>query len=558
MVFLTCMILAYSTSGATGPWTNIVIGYNTSNNSYNWTVPNTPSENCYIRIRDNVSICKEDISKFAFAIRNTPAPITVVNPNNKDSLNGCQNYNITWTESGTAVGSYNIDLSGDNGTTWSNIVTNYATTAGSYNWIAPNITTSTALIRVSAANISTISDISDVTFKIKARTITAKPDTITCSGATVQLRASGGLGNFSWSPSTYITGSTTAANTTAAPTSSINYVVSSSNGNCIIRDTATITVQTVPTFNITADATNICGGQLTTFIAHVTKGGTNANFQWKLNNINVGPNDSLFVINTLNNNDVVTCVLTFIPSCFGAITSNSISIIVNAKPEIGKDTTVKVACASCTVDLTALYNTTAYTYAQWNTPNPATAPPGIYRLVVSQLNGCTCPDSDTAYVYINSYSSFTARLCPGSNISLRTDVTGSRYRWQVNSGAGFVNIIDGAYYKGTGSTELTINAVPSSFYGNQYRCIVNGTTIGKTDTLKIMSQWIGGESSDWENANNWGCRVVPDKNTDVIINNGKQNYPQINCNRVCRSIETFSGTSLKVSPGKILMLTGKD
>ena len=108
--------LAYSSAGPTGPWTNIVIGYNTSTNIYNWTVPNVPSTNCYLRIRDNISSCKEDISDMAFTIASTANPITVVTPNGTDSLGACQTYNVTWTESGAAIGNYNISYSIDYGT----------------------------------------------------------------------------------------------------------------------------------------------------------------------------------------------------------------------------------------------------------------------------------------------------------------------------------------------------------------------------------------------------------------------------------------------------------
>lgn len=174
--------IAYSTSGPTGPWTNIVIGYNTATNTYNWTIPNTPSENCFIRVRDNVNSCKEDISNFPFAIRITAAPITILNLNTTETLNGCQNYSINWIESGTPVGSYKIELSADAGNTWSNVVTNYLTTSGTYNWIVPNINTSQGLIRVSSSAVSTIFDINDVTFNINARSVIAKPDTIICSG----------------------------------------------------------------------------------------------------------------------------------------------------------------------------------------------------------------------------------------------------------------------------------------------------------------------------------------------------------------------------------------
>ena len=547
--------IAYSTSGSAGTYTNIVTAYNTATNTYSWTVPNTPSENCYIRVRDNVNACKQDISDFAFAIRSTAAPITITNPNAGETLNGCQDYNITWTESGAPVGSYNIDLSADNGTTWSNIVSNYVTTGGSYSWIVPNTGTATGLIKVTSSNVSTVYDITDYAITINARSVTAKPDTIICSGATVNLLATGGLGTFTWSPSTYLT-STTGATPTTTPISSINYVVTSSNGACVMRDTASIIVQQVPSFNITADATNTCGGQLVTFKAHITGGGANPIYQWKLNNNNVGNNDSTYTINTLNNGDSVYCVLSYTPSCFAALQSNKIGIIVNAKPNLGPDVTYNLSCAGCTVNLNTLFNTTGYLYAAWNTTNVSAAGPGIYRLIVSQLNGCTCPDTDTAFAFVNAYTGFVAQACTGSTVSFSSDATGSSYQWQVNTGAGFANLVNDAHYSGVNSAQLTISNLLSAYGGYQYRCIVNGSTYSSTSKMRIVAYWNGSSNTDWENTGNWDCGLVPDRNTDVIINAGKPNYPDIACNRACHSIWTGAGTSLKLQSNKILMLTG--
>ena len=547
--------LAYSTAGLAGAYTNIAVGYNTSTNNYNWTVPNTPSENCYIRIRDNVNTCKDDYSNFAFAIRNTAPPITVSSPNNADSLNGCQNYTINWTESGTPIGSYNIDLSADNGNSWTNVVTNYATTGGTYSWIVPNINTDQALIRVSSASVATINDISDLAFKIKARSIIAKPDTLICAGTTVQLRAIGGLGNFIWSPTSV--SNSTIANPTAAVTATTSFVVSSSNGSCVIRDTATITVLDRPYFNITSDAVNVCGGQVVTLTAHVPANALTPSFQWKINNVNVGVNDSVLVKNNLANNDLVTCVLSYPLACFAPLTSNSLAITVNAKPNLGPDSNVTVSCQNCTVNLTTLYNTSGYAYVKWNAPSPLAATPGIYMLIVSQLNGCTCPDTDTAYVYVTVASGSKLQACVNSNIYFKATTTGSSYQWQVNTGSGFTSITDDRYYTGSRTRQLGLSNILSSFYGYEYRCLVNGTAARDTTTLTIIAEWTGKTDTNWENTTNWSCGLVPDRYTDVVIPKvASAIYPEVTCDRVCRSLFISQNTALKVPRGRIFLIKG--
>jgi hypothetical protein len=550
--------LAYSTTGNAGPWTNIVIGYNTATNTYNWTVPNIVSTNCYIRVRDNAASCKEDISNLPFTISASSSPITILTSNGGDTLKGCQNYTITWTENGAPLGSYKIDLSPDGGITWTNIVSNHVTTGGTYNWVVPNINTDQALIRVASSSVSTIYDVSDAAFVIQSRSVKASPDTIICSGAAVNLRATGGTGSgvYTWSPSNNLS-NINIANPVATPVVSTNYVVTSANGTCIITDTASIIVQSAPVFTISSDAIETCGSQLVSFTANVTGGGANPIYQWKRNSQNVGSNTRVFSINNLNDKDTISCILSFNPSCFAPLKSNSIVIGVTAKPNLGNDTVITVATQTTTVNLNSLYNTTGLAYVVWNTTNPAAAAPGIYRLIVCKLSGCTCPDSDTAFVYINAVSAGReARACAKGSSIMTSSINGLTYQWQVNKGAGFVNLLNDMHHSNVTGTQLNLVDMPSAFYGYQYRCLVNGSLLSDVYTLKITALWTGFANTDWENPANWGCGSVPDENTDVYIYNGKPNYPEINCNRICRSVNATQGTSLKVTDGKIFYIKG--
>jgi hypothetical protein len=254
--------------------------------------------------------------------------------------------------------------------------------------------------------------------------------------------------------------------------------------------------------------------------------------------------------------DTITCTLSYTPSCFASILSNKLGITVNPKPNLGPDTTVNLTCQGCTINLNNLYNITGYLYAAWNTSSPVVSSPGIYRLIVSQLNGCTCPDSDTALAFVAAYSGFSAQTCAGSNFSFMADITGSTYQWQVNTGSGFVNLQAGSHIAGMNSRQLYLTDIPSLYYGNKYRCLVNGSTYSSIYSLKITAYWTGAFNKDWENPGNWSCGAVPDKNTDIIIEAGKLNYPEINCNRACRSINAAPGTSVRIKTDKLLMMMG--
>ena len=55
--------------------------------------------------------------------------------------------------------------------------------------------------------------------------------------------------------------------------------------------------------------------------------------------------------------------------------------------------------------------------------------------------------------------------------------------------------------------------------------------------------------SHWEDAANWSCGIVPDINTDVIINAGPGNAPEVNSNASCRSITIRSNATILVKSG---------
>lgn len=141
---------------------------------------------------------------------------------------------------------------------------------------------------------------------------------------------------------------------------------------------------------------------------------------------------------------------------------------------------------------------------------------------------------------------------PAANGSLSTDLTGSTYQWQLNTGSGYSNISDNSNYAGSTSATLTLSNIPSAWYGYQYRCQVNGTAYSTPLSLRFVNKWTGDVSSAWENPLNWSCGVVPDANTDVEINTGTV---VLNSNTVCRTIQVRPGASFTVNTPFILTIT---
>ncbi len=85
--------------------------------------------------------------------------------------------------------------------------------------------------------------------------------------------------------------------------------------------------------NITANQTTICSTATVIFTATATNGGTNPQYQWKKNGVNItGANAATYSTATIINNDVFTCQLTSNSPCVSTtnVISNGIAITVNA------------------------------------------------------------------------------------------------------------------------------------------------------------------------------------------------------------------------------------
>lgn len=149
-----------------------------------------------------------------------------------------------------------------------------------------------------------------------------------------------------------------------------------------------------------------------------------------------------------------------------------------------------------------------------------------------------------------------ANPCPSGAVSITTRRRGTSYQWQVNTGSNFTNITDNSNYSGSNNMNLTITNSPTSWYGYKYRCIVDGNN-SDTTTLKFTAYWNGGTSTAWENTANWNCGVLPDANTDVIINEGVKFYPVVNNSTSCRSLRLNKNTLASIITGITLTLTGK-
>ena len=169
-------------------------------------------------------------------------------------------------------------------------------------------------------------------------------------------------------------------------------------------------------------------------------------------------------------------------------------------------------------------------------------------LAIGDLDGDGKPDLAAA----NDFNFFSilrnaigeGKLCPGGSTTMITNTAGTVYQWQVNTGAGFVDIVNSVNYEGSTTNVLTLSNIPSSWSAYEYRCVVDGVN-GPVEKLKFINTWDSGPGS-WEAASRWSCGSVPDQYTDVVIVSGQVT---INSNVTINTLTLNPGVTLTVKPG---------
>ncbi len=152
-------------------WMNVVSSVPAASGSYSWTIPNTPSTECLVRISDVGNAATFDVSDNAFTI--SPAVI-VTAPNGGEDWPVDEQHNITWTSQD--ITNVKIEYSTDNGSAWLNVVASVPAASGSYSWTIPNTPSTECLVRISDTGNATVNDVSDSSFTISALVTVTAPN----------------------------------------------------------------------------------------------------------------------------------------------------------------------------------------------------------------------------------------------------------------------------------------------------------------------------------------------------------------------------------------------
>lgn len=196
-------------------------------------------------------------------------------------------------------------------------------------------------------------------------------------------------------------------------------------------------------------------------------------------------------------------------------TSSTVLLLVRPVPNILSQPSDQASCEGDTRDFSFSINGAAFLNFQWqtntgsggwtNVPNtppfsfqgtnnqtmrisniPASLNNNRYRCIVSSST-CGVPDTSLpATLFVNQRPQFIteptdANICAGSNASFIVSTAGAylTYLWQIDTGAGFTNILEGipsygTVFFGTADDTLFIPNPPLGLNSARFRCIIEG------------------------------------------------------------------------------------
>ncbi len=269
--------------------------------------------------------------------------------------------------------------------------------------------------------------------------------------------------------------------------------------------------------------TAICEGSNGTITAVVA--GTGLTYQWQVSsnggttwsNITGGPYTNfttaslgLTSVPLTRNGYQYRCVIT--SPCAATATTNAVTLTVNSLPAVNTHPVNATICRPSNTSFSVSASGTGLTYrwqvstnggGTWSNLNNGGVYSGVtnatlslsspstsyhnyqYRCVVS--GACTpSATSNAATLSVYNPPAITGNpsnrfICDGNNTTFTCNATGSNltYQWQLFTGGSWNNLINGTSgytYSGATSSTLSISNVLLSMNGNQYRCVVSGSS----------------------------------------------------------------------------------
>ncbi len=131
---------------------------------YFWTVPDTSSEECRIRIVNNIDNSVADESNLVFSI--VSKSLSIIQPNGGEALLVDSVYTVKWQSE--FIDNVRIQYSVDNGNNWGTVKRTTQAAPGQVDWVVPDNLSDSCLVRIIDTADDQIFDISDEVFSIKS------------------------------------------------------------------------------------------------------------------------------------------------------------------------------------------------------------------------------------------------------------------------------------------------------------------------------------------------------------------------------------------------------
>jgi hypothetical protein len=154
---VTNVKLEYSTDSGTN-WLSIISSTAAAGGSYAWTIPNTPSATCVVKVSNVANVALNSTSGL-FSIT-APASLSLLTPLTGTNLLSGDLTNITWTSS--SVSDVKLEYSTDSGTNWISIISATPAAAGVYPWTVPETPSPTCVARVSDVSNPSLNSVSGI------------------------------------------------------------------------------------------------------------------------------------------------------------------------------------------------------------------------------------------------------------------------------------------------------------------------------------------------------------------------------------------------------------
>ncbi|NVO04209.1 MAG: T9SS type A sorting domain-containing protein, partial [Bacteroidetes bacterium] len=348
-----------------------------------------------------------------------------------------------------------------------------------------------------------------------AISISASATTI-CPGTAVTFTptpTNGGTPAYQWKVNGTNVGTGATYTSTTLATGNIVTCVMTSTVTCPSTPTATSNAITMivnptvtPSVSISASATSICNGTSVTFTPSPTNGGTPI-YQWKLNGANIATG-ATYTSSTLNNGDLVTCIMTSTASCLTSSTATSNAITISVSGSVAPSVAIAASATSICSGTSVLFTPTPTnggtpTY-QWKLNGTNIATGATYTnsslnngdivtcIMTSSLTCATTPTatSNSVSITVNStvtplvsISTSATSICSGTNVIFTPNPTNGgtpTYQWLLNG----VNSGTGTTYS---SSSLSNNDVISCIMTSNESCISSSTATSNNVTMVVNS-----------------------------------------------------------------------